>query len=98
MILRRIANAVLLRRSAPRVAVLRPSGVIGGLGPWRGDMSLATLAPALADGQAVALAFNSPGGAPGQSALVCERIRELVAEKERPVIAFCEDVAASGGY
>jgi serine protease SohB len=102
--LRRIANAVLLRRPAPRVAVLRLSGVIGGLGPWRSGMSLATLAPAierafaLADGQAVALAINSPGGAPGQSALICERIRELAAEKKRPVIAFCEDVAASGGY
>ena len=104
MSLRRIANAVLLRRPAPRVAVLRLSGVIGGLGPWRSGMSLATLAPAierafaLADGQAVALAINSPGGAPGQSALICERIRELAAEKKRPVIAFCEDVAASGGY
>lgn len=104
MSLRRVASAALLRRPAPRVAVLRLAGVIGGLGPWRGGMSLAILAPAierafsLADGQAVALAINSPGGAPGQSALICERIRELAAEKKRPVIAFCEDVAASGGY
>jgi len=44
------------------------------------------------------LSVNSPGGAPGQSALICERIRELAAEKKRPVITFCEDVAASGGY
>ena len=84
--------------------MLRLAGVIGGLGLRRGGMSLATLAPtierafALADGQAVALAINSPGGAPGQSALICERIRELAAEKNRPVMAFCEDVAASGGY
>ena len=44
------------------------------------------------------MSVNSPGGAPGQSALICERICELAAEKKRPVIAFCEDVAASGGY
>jgi signal peptide peptidase SppA len=47
---------------------------------------------------AVALAINSPGGAPTQSALVAERIRQLAARKGVPVIAFCEDVAASGGY
>jgi signal peptide peptidase SppA len=47
---------------------------------------------------AVALAINSPGGAPTQSALVSERIRELADRKDVPVIAFCEDVAASGGY
>ncbi|XVV03929.1 S49 family peptidase [Actinosynnema sp. CA-248983] len=47
---------------------------------------------------AVALLVNSPGGAPTQSALVAERIRELAAKKRVPVLAFCEDVAASGGY
>jgi signal peptide peptidase SppA len=47
---------------------------------------------------AVALLVNSPGGAPTQSALVADRIRGLAAEKNVPVIAFCEDVAASGGY
>ncbi len=47
---------------------------------------------------AVALLINSPGGAPTQSALVAERIRELAAKKRVPVLAFCEDLAASGGY
>jgi signal peptide peptidase SppA len=47
---------------------------------------------------AVALLINSPGGAPTQSALVAERIRALAAKREVPVLAFCEDVAASGGY
>jgi signal peptide peptidase SppA len=47
---------------------------------------------------AVALSINSPGGAATQSALVAERIRRLAAEREVPVLAFCEDVAASGGY
>ncbi|GAA4856301.1 S49 family peptidase [Saccharopolyspora rosea] len=47
---------------------------------------------------AVALSINSPGGAPTQSALVADRIRALAEEKGVPVLAFCEDVAASGGY
>jgi signal peptide peptidase SppA len=47
---------------------------------------------------AVALLINSPGGAPTQSALIAERIRELAAKKHVPVLAFCEDLAASGGY
>ena len=47
---------------------------------------------------AVVLSINSPGGAPTQSALVADRIRGLAAEKDVPVLAFCEDVAASGGY
>jgi signal peptide peptidase SppA len=47
---------------------------------------------------AVALLVNSPGGSPTQSALVADRIRGLADEHQVPVIAFCEDVAASGGY
>src|SRR4051794_26518195 len=47
---------------------------------------------------AVALLINSPGGSPTQSALVADRIRGLADEHEVPVLAFCEDVAASGGY
>jgi len=47
---------------------------------------------------AVALLVNSPGGAPTQSALVADRTRGRAVEKGVPVLAFCEDVAASGGY
>ena len=47
---------------------------------------------------AVALLVNSPGGSPTQSALVADRIRGLAEEHEVPVLAFCEDVVASGGY
>ena len=48
--------------------------------------------------KAVALSINSPGGSPVQSALIAARIRLLAAEKDLPVLAFVEDVAASGGY
>src|SRR5690606_7467268 len=47
---------------------------------------------------AVALAVNSPGGSPVQSALIAKRIRDLARERDVPILAFIEDIAASGGY
>ncbi len=92
------------RNPPPVVGVLRLGGVIGGLGPLRSGMTLAALEtpiervfklPRL---EAVALSINSPGGSAAQSDLICRRIRDLAGEKGVPVFAFCEDVAASGGY
>lgn len=88
----------------PVVAVIRLSGVIGGLGPFRSGLTLSGLASQIERAfkiprlKAVALAINSPGGSPVQSALIGQRIRDLAEEHEVPVIAFTEDVAASGGY
>jgi signal peptide peptidase SppA len=48
--------------------------------------------------KAIALVINSPGGAPAQCSLITAQIRRLSEEKEIPVYAFVEDVAASGGY
>ena len=93
-----------LRRPRPEVAVLRMSGAIGGFGPLRSGMSLASMEPLIERAfsqprlKAVALVINSPGGSPSQSALIAKRVRDLAQEKEIPVLAFCEDVAASGGY
>jgi len=93
-----------LRTPAPQVAVVRLAGVIGPLGPLRGGLSIASLAAPLERAfrmkplAAVALALNSPGGAATQSALIAARVRQLAEEKGVPVIAFVEDVAASGGY
>src|SRR5258708_35554261 len=92
-------------RRGPAVPVVRLSGVIaaGGLLGARG-LSIESVAPLLArafslpGAKAVALALNSPGGSPVQSALIAQRIRLLAAAKQPPVIAFVEDVAASGGY
>ncbi|ANN21359.1 peptidase S49 [Amycolatopsis orientalis] len=70
----------------------------------RGAINLAAVESALTRAfaherlKAVALQINSPGGAPTQSGLVAERIRQLADEKNVPVLAFAEDVAASGGY
>jgi signal peptide peptidase SppA len=91
-----------LRPQEPTVAVLRFDGVIGLRG--RRGLSLRRYAAALERAfaqrglKAVALAINSPGGSPAQSALLYRRIRQLAAERAVPVLAFAEDVAASGGY
>lgn len=93
-----------LGRRPPMVTVLRLTGIIGSLGPLRRGLTLAALSPAIerafkARGvTAVALAINSPGGSAVQSALIARRIRALAAETSLPVLAFAEDVAASGGY
>ena len=47
---------------------------------------------------AVVLVINSPGGSPTQSSLIAKKIIDLSKEKNKKVIAFVEDVAASGGY
>ena len=48
--------------------------------------------------KAVALIINSPGGSPVQSSLIGQRVRDLASRADVPVLAFCDDVAASGGY
>ncbi|MES0864543.1 S49 family peptidase [Ruegeria sp. SCPT10] len=86
----------------PVVAVIRLSGAIGMAG--RGALNDTSLAPVLEKAfrkgkpVAVALEVNSPGGSPVQSSLIGSRIRRLSDELDIPVVAFVEDVAASGGY
>src|SRR5262245_14009059 len=93
-----------LRGDIPVVPVIRLSGAIGLSTPLRPGLTLAGLARPLERAfgtrraRAVALLINSPGGSPVQSHLIYRRIRQLAAEKSVPVIAFAEDVAASGGY
>ena len=94
------------RSDGPVISAVRLSGVIGGgRGAMSGPgLSLAGVAGPLRaafnykEAKAVALIINSPGGSPVQSHLIFKRIRQLSEEKEKPVYAFVEDVAASGGY
>lgn len=89
------------RRRDPLVAVVRLSGMIAAGGRGLNDAGIApAIEKAFQKGKpaAVALVINSPGGSPAQSSLIAARIRRLSAEKEIPVVAFVEDVAASGGY
>src|SRR6184192_1414766 len=86
------------------VPVVRLSGIIGFTTPLRPGLTLSSVARSLErafgwpHANAVALAINSPGGSAVQSHLIFRRIRQLAEENARPVIAFVEDVAASGGY
>ena len=92
------------RAGTPVVPVVRLTGIIGMGTPLRPGLSLATSARSLErafsvrNARAVALSINSPGGSPTQSHLIFRRIRQLSAEKNVPVIAYVEDVGASGGY
>jgi serine protease SohB len=92
------------RARRPVVPVVRLGGVIGVSSPLRPGLTLASCARSLERAfgmrraSAVALVINSPGGSAVQSHLIHKRIRALAAEKKLPVIAFLEDVAASGGY
>ena len=93
-------------RRGPVVPVVRLSGVIAASSGAFGSrtLSVESVAPLLKrafdmrGAKAVALAINSPGGSPAQSSLIGQRIRLLAKEKDVKVIAFVEDVAASGGY
>jgi signal peptide peptidase SppA len=91
-------------RGLPVVPVVRLAGIIGFSTPLKPGLTLTAVARALErafnkrTAKAVALLINSPGGSPVQSHLIYRRIRQLAVESARPVIAFAEDVAASGGY
>jgi len=92
------------RGDIPVVPVVRLSGVIGFSTPLKPGVTVASMARPLErafnmrNACAVALVINSPGGSAVQSHLIYRRIRQLAEEKKRPVIAFVEDVGASGGY
>lgn len=94
-----------MRSDAVEIPVVRLHGAImAGGSALRPMLSLATAAGVLErafadkEAPAVAISINSPGGSAVQSRLIFRRIRDLAEEKEKKVIVFVEDVAASGGY
>ncbi|QYA05962.1 S49 family peptidase [Agrobacterium larrymoorei] len=87
------------------VPVVRMQGAImAGGSQFRPALNLASYAPLLdkafgmKDAPVVAISLNSPGGSPVQSRMIYNRIRQLAEEKNKKVLIFVEDVAASGGY
>lgn len=87
------------------IPVVRLHGtIVSGGNQFRQNLNLATVANQLnrafsdRKAPAVAITINSPGGSPVQARLIYKRIRDLAAEKNKKVIVFLEDVAASGGY
>jgi len=88
----------------PQVSVIRLYGPIGTGGRFSQTITHSLLEKAIDAAfaskrtKAVAMIINSPGGSPAQSGLIGRQIRRLSKEREIPVFAFCEDIAASGGY
>ena len=100
-----MVNLFKFLKKNPIVPVVRLDGVIGSSGLFGSsgidDMNLKSVlekAFNVSKASSVALIINSPGGSPTQSSLIASRVKSLSSEKNIPVIAFCEDVAASGGY
>lgn len=94
-----------MRSDVVTIPVIRLQGAImAGGGQLRPTLSLASTAGliekafAFKHAPAVAISINSPGGSPVQSRLIYQRIRDLAEEKNKRVLVFVEDVAASGGY
>jgi serine protease SohB len=89
-------------KNPPLVSIVRLAGAIGMAG--RGSLNDHAIGPVLERAfrrgrpDLVALEINSPGGSPVQSSLIGARIRRLSEDTKVPVMAFVEDVAASGGY
>jgi len=88
-----------------KVAVIRMSGIIADTAHRRrSGISFKKYDEAIDEAfdipklKAVALVINSPGGSAAQCALMANKIRRLAQKKDIPVLAFVEDVAASGGY
>lgn len=83
-----------------RVTLVRLEGVIGGRGlKWDKvrpafDKAFGGKRPP----RAVLLVVNSPGGSPMESDVIAREIRRRADKRKVPVIAFIEQVGASGGY
>ncbi len=95
----------ILKSRKKTIPVIRLEGVIGGSARGRNaTLNLESLresidkAFAVKSAPFVGLAINSPGGSPVQSALIGNYIRQQAEKNQQEVHAFCEDVAASGGY
>lgn len=92
-----------LFKSSPSVNVINLDGVIGSVN-FKQGLTLYHLNKYIEQAfegkniKAVVLNINSPGGSPVQSELIAKRINQLSEKHEIPVLAFVEDMAASGGY
>lgn len=83
-----------------RVALVRLDGVIGGRG-LRWEKVRPAVEKAFAGRRppkAVLLVINSPGGSPMESDVIAREIRRRADTRKVPVIAFVEQIGASGGY
>lgn len=93
------------RKQKTVIPLLRLQGVIqAGGSQFRPALNIASVEDLLdkafdmKKAPAVAISINSPGGSPVQARAIFNRIRDLALKKEKKVLVFVEDLAASGGY
>lgn len=102
--IRKFFRRLFRRKPTPKVVCVNLHGVIGKDSKLEPGLNFKNVQPLLKQAfetkeiSAVVLSINSPGGAPVQSELIYNYIRELADEKKIPVYTFAQDVAASGGY
>merc|ERR1719239_1934054 len=88
-------------QSLPRVVVIEFKGKIGA--DASSDMSFSNMKPYIDSAfsqqnlEAVILKINCPGGSPVQCELISTYIKSRMEATKTPVIAFVEEMAASGG-
>ena len=86
----------------PTIAIIDFSGKIGT--DCASDMSFSNMKPYIDSAfaqqklEAVILKINCPGGSPVQCELISTYIKSKIEATKVPVIAFVEEMAASGGY
>jgi len=82
------------------VALIRLNGYIFPGSPFSAEKVIPLLNDAFADTQAkgVVIDINSGGGSPVQSSIIHDKILELKAKYQKPVIVVGEDILASGAY
>jgi serine protease SohB len=104
-LLKRLATKIFRRERKVKIPLVRLQGVIqAGGSQFRPALNLANVEELLErafdfkKAPAVAISINSPGGSPVQSRAIFFKIRALAKEKEKKVLVFVQDVAASGGY
>ena len=93
-----------LFNKSTNIPTIRLNGIIGNSGFLRSGLNIQNTNKLLdklfsdKKSPAVALIINSPGGSPTQSSLIADAIISKAKKNKKKVIAFVEDVAASGGY
>ena len=93
-----------LFKKSINIPTIRLNGIIGNAGFLRSGLNIHNTNKLInklfsdKKSPAVALIINSPGGSPTQSSLIADAIISKAKKNNKKVIAFVEDVAASGGY
>ena len=100
-----IRNMIRKRKQTLPVPLIYLNGVLAAEGRMsREKLNLESLLPvidkafSIRKAPLVALSINSPGGSPTQSMLIADHLRRQSQARGKKIVAFCQDVAASGGY